>query len=133
MPLRKILETCLYVDDLERAARFYGEVLGLPLVGCQEGRHLFFRCGEQMLLIFRPEGSLQGDGPIPTHGARGPGHVAFSVSAPELAEWQSRLDQAQIPVEAVIDWPQGGRSIYFRDPAGNSIELAMPEIWGRPR
>ena len=33
-------------------------------------------------------------------------------------------------VEADCDGPNGGRSIYFRDPSGNSIECAEPLIWG---
>ena len=35
-----------------------------------------------------------------------------------------------IAIEADFEWPQGGRSIYFRDPSGNSIEFAEPRIWG---
>ena len=37
-----------------------------------------------------------------------------------------------IGVEIEVDylWPGGGRSIYFRDPAGNSLEFAEPSIWG---
>jgi len=33
-------------------------------------------------------------------------------------------------IEADFTWPGGGRSIYFRDPAGNAIEFAEPRIWG---
>ena len=35
-----------------------------------------------------------------------------------------------VSIEKTIDWPDGGRSLYFRDPAGNSLELATPQIWG---
>jgi hypothetical protein len=31
-----------------------------------------------------------------------------------------------------VTWPNGALSIYFRDPAGNSIELVTPNIWDPP-
>ena len=34
-----------------------------------------------------------------------------------------------VPIEAEIAWPQGGHSLYVRDPASNSVELATPSIW----
>src|SRR5688500_13922838 len=49
-----VLESCLYATDLAAAERFYGEVLGLALHGKQPGRHVFFHCGERMVLIFNP-------------------------------------------------------------------------------
>jgi catechol 2,3-dioxygenase-like lactoylglutathione lyase family enzyme len=129
MPLSRVLESCLYVDDLDAAERFYGDVLGLQLLSKQPGRHLFFRCGQQMVLLFKATESEK-PGDIPSHGARGPGHLAFAVAESELNTWADRLSQHQTPVETTYDWPRGGRSIYFRDPAGNSLEFAAPSIWG---
>jgi catechol 2,3-dioxygenase-like lactoylglutathione lyase family enzyme len=134
MQITKVLETCLYVDDLVRAERFYTDVLGLEFVSRQEGRHVFFRCGQAMLLLFNPlasrEASLVAGTPIPLHGALGAGHVAFAASEAELSAWQTYLEMHGVPIEQPIDWPGGGRSIYFRDPAGNSLEFATPRIWG---
>jgi catechol 2,3-dioxygenase-like lactoylglutathione lyase family enzyme len=50
-----VLETCLYADDLGAAERFYGDVLALPVHARAAGRHVFFRCGASMLLVFQPE------------------------------------------------------------------------------
>ena len=130
MQLQHVLETCLYVDDLAKAERFYADVLGLTFVSRQEGRHVFFRCCRQMLLLFNPLGSRDGSDGFPPHGAFGPGHAAFGVRETDLAPWSDRLAQNGILIEKVIDWPGGGRSFYFRDPAGNSLELATPKIWG---
>lgn len=130
-----VLETCLYARDLPAARRFYGEVLGLEVHEEPDGRHVFFRCGRAMLLVFNPEetraktlhvaGAL-----VPLHGAVGPGHVAFAVRDDEIDSWRAHLAAHGVAIESEIAWPRGGRSLYFRDPAGNSVELATPRIWG---
>ncbi|HEX9698697.1 MAG TPA: VOC family protein [Acidobacteriota bacterium] len=129
-----ILETCLYCPDLAAAEDFYVRVLGLELFGKQEGRHLFFRCGDGMLLLFNPKAtraeSAPGELEVPPHGAEGPGHVSFRATEAELEHWRRRLTACGVAIESEVAWPGGGRSIYFRDPAGNSLELATPAIWG---
>lgn len=132
MKTRHVLETCLYVDDLEAAERFYVELLGLTLVSRRPGRHVFLRCGDQMVLLFDPLACQSEVGEIPPHGARGAGHVAFAARNDELPRWRERLSQFGVPLERAITWPGGGQSIYLRDPAGNSLELASPRIWGLP-
>jgi catechol 2,3-dioxygenase-like lactoylglutathione lyase family enzyme len=125
-----VLETALYADDLDRAEVFYTTVLDLELDSKADGRHLFFKCGQAMLLIFDARATAVQTGPVPAHGARGPGHVAFSVEAADLDAWIEQLESRGVDVEARVDWPAGGRSIYFRDPAGNSLELATRQTWG---
>jgi catechol 2,3-dioxygenase-like lactoylglutathione lyase family enzyme len=131
MPLaaHDVLETCLYVDHLAAAREFYTNVLGLTFVDEQPDRHLFLRCGRQMVLLFIADTCLE-PGPFPRHGAKGPGHMAFAVTDEELDAWPEQLAQHGVAIEKRIDWPSGGRSIYFRDPAGNSLELATPKLWG---
>lgn len=126
--LSRILETCLYATDLARSARFYEEVLGLEPLSSVEGRHAFFRLPGAMFLLFQPERTAESE-EVPPHGSSGPGHVAFSVEAGELDAWRHRLSDHGIAVEKEVRWPRGGVSIYLRDPAGNSIELATPDIW----
>jgi catechol 2,3-dioxygenase-like lactoylglutathione lyase family enzyme len=129
-----VLESCLYARDLAAAERFYTDVLGLTFYARQEGRHVFFRCGQRMVLLFNPIESSQAathDGlDVPTHGTRGSGHLCFAMRESELPAWQAHLARHGVAIEKVIDWPGGGRSLYFRDPAGNSLELATPRIWG---
>jgi len=128
-----ILESALYAADLDAARAFYGGSLGLEEIGCQPGRHIFFRVGTGILLIFNPEATEISDPaaflPIPAHGARGPGHLCFAASRSEIAQWRDRLVGAGIEIEAEFDWPEGARSLYFRDPAGNSLEFAEPRLW----
>lgn len=129
-----VLESCLYATDLVAAERFYGELLGLPVFAREPGRHVFFRCGAAMLLVFDPARTSAAAGevggvPVPQHGARGAGHVCFQVPESELPAWRERLEVGGVPIEAEIHWPRGGASLYVRDPAGNSVELAPARIW----
>lgn len=126
--VREILETSLYADDLDAAERFYAGVLGLETITRVPGRHVFFRCGDRVFLVFNAARTLEG-GMLPPHGATGPGHVAFAVAEAELAEWRARLRAHGVEVETELAWPDGGHSLYCRDPAGNSIELGTPAIW----
>lgn len=127
-----ILETCLYAEDLDAAEAFYRDVMGLSVLARQPGRHVFFRCGAGMLLVFNPRATLRSEmpTPIPRHGATGPGHVCFRVRAEDLAPWHDRFLRLGIVIEAQHGWPTGARSIYVRDPAGNSVELGEARMWG---
>lgn len=134
MKVGSVLESCLCVEDLDAAARFYTEVLGLDLVAQEPGRHVFFRCGASMVLLFNPvvtaeptrvQGAL-----IPPHGTTGAGHLAFRVAADELPAWRAHLAAKEVQIESEVEWPEAGHSLYFRDPAGNVLELATPDLWG---
>jgi catechol 2,3-dioxygenase-like lactoylglutathione lyase family enzyme len=124
-----VLETVLYAGDLDAAERFYGGVLGLTLDSSQPGLFRFFRAGPAMLLVFEPEAAGRNRN-VPAHGATGPGHACFAVPEAALDRWKQRLASHGVAIEHEQTWPRGGRSFYVRDPAGNSIELATPRIWG---
>ncbi|QRM54004.1 VOC family protein [Sinorhizobium sp. BG8] len=129
-----MLETALYAEDLDAAEVFYGELLGLEKITRHGNRHVFYRCGPGVLLIFNPKETIvpppPGAFPVPPHGTTGHGHACFSVAARDLDFWVKKLDEAGIAIEADFHWPNGARSIYFRDPAGNSLECAEPGLWG---
>ena len=124
-----ILETCLYAEKLQAAEEFYERVLGLTPFAKEVGRHLFFRFGEGVFLIFSPDATAVNSGDVPTHGAHGPGHVAFRIEDDEVDSWRNHLSDLGVEIERELNWPSGGRSLYFRDPAGNSLELATAEVW----
>ncbi|MBY6138327.1 VOC family protein [Leisingera daeponensis] len=128
-----ILEASLYVDDLDAAEAFYGGLLGLEAIQRVANRHVFFRCGSSVLLLFNAAETVKAPGnprlPVPPHGAKGPGHVCFSQSREQLLQMRKRLQSAGVEIEAEFDWPSGARSVYFRDPAGNSVEIAEPHLW----
>jgi catechol 2,3-dioxygenase-like lactoylglutathione lyase family enzyme len=130
--LDRVLETALYVDDLDGAAAFYADVLGLASL-YEDERLRAFAVGNSVLLLFRRGASLETiklpGGTIPPHDGSGPVHVAFAVAANELAGWEARLRDRGIPIEGRTAWSRGGRSIYFRDPEGHLLELATPGLW----
>ena len=135
--LARVLETALYADDLTAADHFYGTVLGLERIAHVEGRHVFFRCGAGVVLIFDRRSTANvptsvNGAQVPLHGADGAGHVALAVAAADLPAWRAYLEAKGIAIESEVTWPRGGRSLYVRDPAGNSVELASPLIWGLP-
>ncbi|WP_312530057.1 VOC family protein [Paracoccus sp. (in: a-proteobacteria)] len=129
-----LLEIAIYAQNLEECAAFWANVMGLREISRQAGRHVFFHAGNQVLLIFDPRSTdhpPRADAPIlvPPHGTQGAGHLCFAVNDQDMDKWRVYLEGAGVAIEADFIWPQGGRSIYFRDPAGNSIELADPRIW----
>lgn len=131
-PIQTVVETALYASDLVAMKTFYATVLGLPVVVEDLPRHVFLRVGSgNMLLLFNPVETLKGDG-FPDHGSTGTGHVALGVAEVELPAWRAHLAEHGVGIEKEYPWPQGGHSLYFRDPAGNSIELITPGVWGTP-
>jgi catechol-2,3-dioxygenase len=125
----RIFETVLYADDLQKCSRFYEEVLRFEVI-TRSDLVVSFRCADGVLLLFDPKLSAAAGRDVPAHGRSGAGHVAFVASDSELEQWKRRLASADVPLEAEIHWEQGGRSIYFRDTAGNSVEFAPHTLWG---
>ena len=131
MTLRFIHESTLYATDVPEAARFFRDILQLREVGTTDALSaaLRFPEGDAVLLLFHPDLASAPNRGVPSHGTNGAGHVAFRVSDGSLDDWRSRLVNAGVAIELDRTWDRGGRSLYVRDPAGNSIELVDGEIW----
>jgi catechol 2,3-dioxygenase-like lactoylglutathione lyase family enzyme len=106
--VKAVVETAIYVDDLQAAEAFYGTVLGLRVMGKEPGRHVFFQAGEAgVLLAFRADATLKGD-PLPPHGATGPGHLALGVEAASFDAWREVLQGHGVTIAKEVEWPRGG-------------------------
>jgi catechol 2,3-dioxygenase-like lactoylglutathione lyase family enzyme len=128
-----VLETALYVDDLDRAQAFYQKTLGLrPML--RDERMAAFDAGRQtVLLLFRRGGSTDPiptrGGTIPPHDGSGPVHLALAIETADLAAWERHLAASATAVEGRVGWHRGGTSLYLRDPDGHLVELATPGLW----
>jgi catechol 2,3-dioxygenase-like lactoylglutathione lyase family enzyme len=128
MNILQIKETCLYCRDLERAKKFYEELLGLPLIHYQPGKHLFLRAGNSVLLIFNPDDSKTKKTP-PAHFAEGHQHFAFEVTKESYEEHKREIQAGGIAIIDTLSWKNGSESFYFNDPEGNVLEIVPEGIW----
>lgn len=128
MKISSIKETCIYVDDLSKAKTFYHDVLKLDLISFVPERHLFFKVGDNMLLCFDPE-TTKKEVHLPPHFAYGNQHIAFEVLKEEYYDWKEKLQFCQIGIIYEHHWRKDLYSFYFKDPAGNILEIVMPGIW----
>jgi catechol 2,3-dioxygenase-like lactoylglutathione lyase family enzyme len=132
-PITGILETALYVKDMDRAVEFFERLFGFPIMNGDDRFCAFNVAPGNVLLLFLCGGTLTsvetGYGAIPPHDGLGTTHMAFSISAADLPAWEERLKQSGIAIESVVRWPKGSVSLYFRDPDDHLIELATPGLW----
>jgi catechol 2,3-dioxygenase-like lactoylglutathione lyase family enzyme len=125
----KIKETCLYISDLERAKVFYHDVLELPIINYVEGKHLFLRAGNSVLLLFNPEDSRKKKSP-PAHFGGGKQHFAFEVRLVDYEKTKQEIKSKGIEITDEVVWTSGKESFYFEDPEGNVLEIIPDEgIW----
>jgi catechol 2,3-dioxygenase-like lactoylglutathione lyase family enzyme len=131
--LTGVLETSLYVDDLDRSSRFYEEVFALSQMFGDDRLRAYGVAGRSVLLLFKRGASNRVTqlpfGTLGAHDGHGPLHFAFSIPANELAAWEEHLSLHRITIENRIHWPRGGTSLYFRDLDNHLVELATPGIW----
>jgi catechol 2,3-dioxygenase-like lactoylglutathione lyase family enzyme len=131
--IQGVVETCIYSGDLPRSIHFYQDQLGLRLLESLDRLCAFAAGDHHVLLIFLRGGSVEPvqmpGGLIPPHDGSGQSHFAFAISEGDFPEWKNHLIAQDIAVESEVDWPAGGKSLYFRDPDENLVELATPGIW----
>ena len=134
-----ILETALYVEDLERSMRFYQELFDFDVLA-RDARFCALKVGERQVLLLFVRGASTEPIPvgsqadkIPPHDGTGHLHFAFSIPADTLDPWRARLAENGLPIASTIHWPRTrSTSLYFHDPDGHVVELATPGIWGLP-
>ena len=128
-----LIETALYFEDLDAGVAFYRDVIGLRVLD-ESARLVAMDAGAStVLLLFQRGATTAGantpGGRIPPHNGSGPVHIAFAIPTESIAEWEAHLNANGVAIESRVNWPRGGQSLYFRDPAGHSIEIATPGLW----
>ncbi len=129
-----VVETILYVAEVNRAAEWYCQVFGFPVIFQQENRLRALQTrGEQVLLLFKEGASttptILPGGVIPSHDGSGPAHVAFSMRTEDAEAWEQHLTANEIAIEGRVTWADNDRSLYFRDPDNHLVELISGNHW----
>jgi len=128
MNIKQIKETCIYMQDLDRARDFYHVLLGLPVISHVADKHIFFRAGNSVLLCFNPEDSRNKKSP-PPHFTEGKYHFAFEVDPADYAKEKQSLISKGIKITDEVEWKNGLKSCYFEDPVGNVLEIVPAGVW----
>ncbi len=131
--ITRTLETSLYVADLDRSQAFYRRLCGFTTMLRDERMCAMAVPNHHVLLLFRRGGSVHASpspvGDIPGHDGHGTQHLCFGIPPDTLEEWAAHLAREGVAIESRLEWPKGGRSLYFRDPDGHSLEVATPGLW----
>ncbi|KAL3707980.1 hypothetical protein TMatcc_005962 [Talaromyces marneffei ATCC 18224] len=145
-PISHILETCLYVRDIEKSANFYKSALNMePFLATP--RVTAFNLGSTTLLLFKlgathqditvnsekSHGVIPGHGPTESLFQNGNSlkqHFCFAVKSPrDVDEWSTHFDKLGVRILGRMDWELGGKSVYFEDPDGHVGEIGSRGIW----
>jgi len=130
----RIIETCLYVADVDRAGDWYRQIFGFPSIYRQDDRLRALQVAQdQVLLLFKQKGSLKPTvvpgGTIPPHDGSGPMHIAFAMQTAEVDDWETHLAKHGVAIESRVHWGGNDKSLYFRDPDGHTLELISGDHW----
>jgi catechol-2,3-dioxygenase len=131
MKINKVIETCIYSSDLENMKKFYVGILGLSVIH-EEDKLIFLKAGKSVLLIFDPLRTSINNDKLPTHGAMTPPssiHFAMEIEEQEYQACKELLVRNGIAIEKEVKWNCNTKSLYFRDPSGNLVELITPGGW----
>lgn len=131
MKINKVVETCIYSTDLYAMKKFYTDILDLRMVDEEEGKFVFLQAGKSMLLVFNPGRTSKSNDSLPAHGSMAPAriHFAMEIEGSDYERWKGLLAKNGVEVEKEVSWKEKSRSLYFRDPAGNLVELITPGEW----
>ncbi len=119
--IRQIDYTVIFTRDMAAMRHFYETVLEFPLERTLSERWVEYRVGATTLAL-TTRGGRFGDAPPPQGAASL--QLAFRVPPPAVAEYAAALEARGVGlVSPLTDHPFGHRTIFFRDPDGNVIEI----------
>jgi catechol 2,3-dioxygenase-like lactoylglutathione lyase family enzyme len=131
--IQGLLETALYVEDVQRAAAFYRRLFSFDVLLESERLIALDVAGQNVLLLFKAGATTENfstpGGVIPGHGASGPTHFAFAIGKNDVPFWRSRLKTEGVMIESEVTWNGGAESLYFRDPDNHLVELITAGFW----
>ena len=121
LPIRNIDYTIIFARQMAAMREFYGTTLGFP-VHKELGPHwVEFRVGSNLLALTE-RGPLFDD-PSPPVGVLSL-QLAFRVTPDEVASCAAVLAERNVNIiSGPTDQPFGHRTLFFRDPDGNVLEI----------
>ena len=119
--IRAIDYTVIFVRDMAAMRRFYHDILGFALLRELSPGWIEYRVGGNTLALAKPS-LTAADAPTPDGSAAL--QLAFKVSAPEVDRCADELVQKGVDLlSPPTDRPFGHRTLFFRDPDGNLLEV----------
>ena len=119
--IRQIDYTVIFARDLPRMRNFYERVLGLAVERALGASWVEYKLGDTTLAL--TERGLLFDDPPPPAGALSL-QLAFRVSREDVDRCANELAAAGVAIERPpTDQPWGHRTLFFRDPDGNVLEI----------
>jgi catechol 2,3-dioxygenase-like lactoylglutathione lyase family enzyme len=120
--IRQIDYTVIFARDMPAMRRFYESVMEFPVLRSLGERWIEFRVGATTLALTSRGGRF--DDPPPASGALSV-QLAFRVAPAVVADCAAALVAKGVDlVEPLTDQPFGHRTIFFRDPDGNVLEIS---------
>ena len=121
LAIRQLDYTVIHARDMAAMRQFYGAVMGFPLLRELSAHWIEFSIGSTILALTAP-GGRYGDAP-PAAGAASL-QLAFRVAPAMVDACAQELAAAGV---AIVSGPQdqafGHRTLFFRDPDGNVLEI----------
>jgi catechol 2,3-dioxygenase-like lactoylglutathione lyase family enzyme len=119
--IRGIDYTVIFVRDMAAMRRFYEDILGFSLLRELSPGWIEYRVGDTTLALARPR-LTAADAPTPTGSASL--QLAFKVSVPEVDQCADELVRQGVTLlSPPINQVFGHRTLFFRDPDGNLLEI----------
>jgi len=119
--IRAIDYTVIFARDMTAMRRFYEDVLGFPLLRELSSGWIEYRVGDNILALARPSRTAT-DVPVPDGTASL--QLAFKVSVPEVDRCADELVRQGVTLlSPPTDQAFGHRTVFFRDPDGNLLEV----------
>jgi catechol-2,3-dioxygenase len=122
IPVTGVTELVLEVLDLERAERFYSDVLGLPVVERWEHRDaVWIMAGKQTRIgLWKPQ--------VGVAGGRGGVHVHYALGIAE-EDYDGTVERLRSAgLDLVEDDFGHSRAVYVTDPDGNVLEFWTADV-----
>jgi catechol 2,3-dioxygenase-like lactoylglutathione lyase family enzyme len=105
----------LHVTDVQRAKKFYTEILGMKVYR-ENDRQVFLHAGQQGVALFKKQGEL------PLSTGNDLNHLALNVATGTYEALKADLENHGV---AVTGRPGEDRCIYFQDPDGHRLQLMV--------